>query len=212
MSLPVFQECLESSNMGSHCLSLKTGNSAHSAFQLYPVAHETLVSPLPDPMPFDKAVVLPLAISTAASALYQKEHLALPYPSTNSKPTGKTILIWGGSSSVGSAAIQLAVASGYEVVTTTSERNFEFVASLGASTVTDNKSPAVAQQLGPALQDKELVGVFDAISEMATFEKIAALLRDLGLAKQKIRVAAVLPSDKTWEEFDLRPGRYSVLG
>lgn len=162
-------------------------------------------------MSFDQAVVLPLALSTAASALYQKEHLALPYPTTTPKPTDKTILVWGGSSSVGSAAIQLALASGFAVVTTTSPKNFEFVGSLGATTVMDYKSPALAQQLCQALKEQqlELVGVFDAISETPTFEKIAALLRDLDLAKKKIRVAAVLPSDKTWEEFDLRPGMFS---
>jgi NADPH:quinone reductase-like Zn-dependent oxidoreductase len=43
------------------------------------------------------------------------------------KPTGKTLLVWGGSTSVGSNAIQLGVAAGYEVVTTASPKNFDYV-------------------------------------------------------------------------------------
>ncbi len=44
------------------------------------------------------------------------------------------------STSVGSNAIQLAVAAGYEVITTSSPRNFDYVKKLGASQVFDYNS------------------------------------------------------------------------
>ena len=47
------------------------------------------------------------------------------------------IFVYGGSSSVGQYAIQLAKLSGYKVVTTASKRNHELVRSLGADLVFD---------------------------------------------------------------------------
>jgi NADPH:quinone reductase-like Zn-dependent oxidoreductase len=55
------------------------------------------------------------------------------HPVADAAPTGQTVLVWGGSTSVGSNAIQLAVAAGYEVITMSSPRNFEYVTPLGAS-------------------------------------------------------------------------------
>jgi len=92
-----------------HCDSLLTQKKTNSAFQLYTTCMEILVAEVPDSIPLSHAAVLPLAISTAATALFR--HLKLPHPSLNPKPTGKTVLIWGGSSSVGSSAIQYAYPS-----------------------------------------------------------------------------------------------------
>ena len=47
------------------------------------------------------------------------------------------LFVYGGSSSVGQYAIQLAKLSGYRVVTTASKRNHELVKSLGADLVFD---------------------------------------------------------------------------
>ncbi|TVY80762.1 Zinc-binding alcohol dehydrogenase domain-containing protein cipB [Lachnellula suecica] len=52
-------------------------------------------------------------------------HLELPTEPAR-KPTGKTLLVWGGPSSVRSNAIQLAIAGGYEVITSASPKNFEY--------------------------------------------------------------------------------------
>jgi NADPH:quinone reductase-like Zn-dependent oxidoreductase len=112
-----------------HALGRATGDPKHGGFQLYTVAHEITVSPIPDSLPYENGVVLPLAISTAAAGLYQKDFLALPYPTVNTKPSGKTILIWGGASSVGSTAIQLAVSSGLEVVSTASKSAYDAISS-----------------------------------------------------------------------------------
>jgi NADPH:quinone reductase-like Zn-dependent oxidoreductase len=45
------------------------------------------------------------------------------------------VCLWRGSTSDGSNAIQLAVAAGYEVITTSSPRNFDYVKKLGPSHV-----------------------------------------------------------------------------
>ena len=109
-------------------------------------------------MSYEDASVLPLTLSTAACGLFQKDQLALQHPSMNPTPTGKTLLIWGGSTSVGSNAIQLAVAAGYEVFTTASPRNFDYVKKLGASQVFDYHDKNVVKEIIKAFKGKISAG------------------------------------------------------
>jgi NADPH:quinone reductase and related Zn-dependent oxidoreductases len=83
-------------------------------------------------------------------------------------PTGKALLIWGGAGSVGSNAIQLGVAAGYEVFSTASPKNFEYVKKLGVSQVFDYNSPTVVEDLVSALKGKALAGAMDCIGFAAT--------------------------------------------
>ncbi|KAI4245698.1 MAG: hypothetical protein L6R42_010112 [Xanthoria sp. 1 TBL-2021] len=84
---------------------------SQGAFQEYTVMQQQLGSVIPDSLSFERAAVC---------------H-CLQHPSVDCAPNGKTLLIWGGSSSVGSNAIQLAIASGYEAATTASCKNFELL-------------------------------------------------------------------------------------
>lgn len=132
--------------------------AAEGAFQEYSVVMQNMAAPVPVWMSFEQAAVLPLAVSTAACGLYEKDHLALAYPSLTPKATGNTVLIWGGSTSVGSNAIQLAVASGYEVVTTASPKNFNYVRKLGASHVFDYASASVVDNVIAEFRGRSLAG------------------------------------------------------
>ena len=105
----------------------KSNKSSEGAFQQYTVIRANMASPIPSSMSYERACVLPLCLSTAACGLFQKDFLALLYPILSPKPNGKTVLIWRSSTSVGSNAIQLAVAAGYEVITTASPKNFDYV-------------------------------------------------------------------------------------
>ena len=97
-----------------------------------------MASEIPDSISFESAAVIPLGLSTAPAGLFQDDFLKLQFPTVPpQKQTGNTLLIWGGASSVGSNAIQLAIAAGYQVVTTASPKNFEYVKKLGASAVYD---------------------------------------------------------------------------
>ena len=140
-------------------ISQKRNSSTEGAFQIYTLLLAHMASPIPSTMPYENAAVIPLGLSTAACGLFQKDQLALQYPSVpHSAPTGKTLLIWGGSTSVGSNAIQLAVAAGYEVFTTASPRNFDYVKKLGASQAFDYKSKTVVDDLISALNGKVMAG------------------------------------------------------
>jgi NADPH:quinone reductase-like Zn-dependent oxidoreductase len=132
--------------------------SAEGAFQLYSVLLGHMASTIPDSMSYERACVLPLCISTAACGLFQKDHLALQHPSIPPRPTGETVVVWGGSTSVGSNAIQLAVAAGYEVITTCSPRNFDYVRKLGATWAFDYHSKTAVADIVAALKGKTCAG------------------------------------------------------
>ncbi|OTB20770.1 hypothetical protein K445DRAFT_7537 [Daldinia sp. EC12] len=147
-----------------HALGMATKRRQDNAFQEYTILQTNMTALLPDNIPFEKAAVLPLALSTAACALYQDTHLKLQLPAVPpQKPTGKTLVVWGGSSAVGSNAIQLAINSGYEVIATASPKNFDYVKKLGASHVFDYSSATIQDDLINALKGKTIAGALDCI-------------------------------------------------
>lgn len=146
-----------------HTFALLTGKNSEAAFQQYTLVPGNMIAPIPDDMAYATAAVLPLSVSCASAALYEKNSLGLPLPNSGSKADGNSILIWGGSSSVGSSAIQLARASGIEVIATASAKNFDYVKDLGASTVLDYAHPEIISELVEALRDSHCVGAFDTV-------------------------------------------------
>ena len=147
-----------------HGVGLATKQPQHNAFQAYTVVQTNMASEIPESISFESAAVIPLGLSTAASGLFQDGFLNLQFPTVPpQKETGKTLLIWGGASSVGSNAIQLAVAAGYQVVTTASPKNFEYVKKLGASAVYDYNSSTVGDDLLEFFHGKTSAGALDCI-------------------------------------------------
>ncbi|KAJ5464206.1 Zinc-binding oxidoreductase [Penicillium sp. IBT 31633x] len=168
---------------------------AESAFQLYTVAREQMTSPIPDSMPFEQACVIPMSCSAAACALYQKYLLALDYPTfPATQSNGQVILITGGSSSVGSNAIQLARASGYEVFTTCSPRSFPYVERLGVLRAFDYNSSTLEVEIVTALKGKRVAGAF-AIGP-GSVELSIRVLGQLGDECRKIIAKASFPWPK----------------
>jgi NADPH:quinone reductase-like Zn-dependent oxidoreductase len=58
-----------------------------------------MVSAIPDSLPFQQAGVLPLALSTAATGMFQQDHLGLAMPSADPVDRSDTVLVLGASSS-----------------------------------------------------------------------------------------------------------------
>ncbi|KAH7125542.1 chaperonin 10-like protein [Dendryphion nanum] len=138
----------------------RSNRSCEGAFQEYVVLRTNLASHIPDTLPYENASVLPLCLSTAACGLFTKDCLALEFPQINSKKnsTGKTLLVWGGSTAVGSNAIQLAIAAGYEVIATASPKNFDYVTKLGATKAFDYNSPTAVADIITAFKGKTSAG------------------------------------------------------
>ncbi len=132
----------------ANALSAKGGGGYASKI----AAPATDLSRIPDGVNFEQAVAIGLAGSTAWSSLFDQGHLQ----------KGEKVLIWAGSSGVGSLAIQLAKHIGAWVATTaSSDTRAETLRELGADLVIDHKK----QDVGKVLQEQggvnlviELVG------------------------------------------------------
>ena len=148
----------------SHAMgySKQFNSAARGAFQLYTVCLDHMTSQIPDSMSYEEAAVIPLAVTTAACSLFQNDQLNLQRPSIPRQPTNKTVLIWGGSTSVGCNAIQLAVAAGYEVVTTCSPKNFDLCKRLGAQECFDYNSKTVVPDVIKKLEQTDFAGAMSA--------------------------------------------------
>ena len=123
--------------------------------------------------------MLPLSISTAASGLFVQ--LGMPDPTPDPKPTERKILIWGGSSSCGSSAIQLAAAAGFGVVTTASVANFQYVKELGAEEVFDHRDPESFEAIVKTLKSGDVV--LDCIATADTQAVCGNILSKIGGGK-----------------------------
>jgi NADPH:quinone reductase-like Zn-dependent oxidoreductase len=69
-----------------------------------------------------------------------------------------TVVVWGGSTSVGCSAIQFAVAAGYRVVTTASPHDHDLVRRLGAVEAFDHNGATVVEDLRRSLVGRRLAG------------------------------------------------------
>ena len=119
---------------------------------------ENCCSAIPSTTTYIEACTLPLSISTAATGLFHPDYCALKHPTVPTVPRNESFLVWGGSTSVGCSAIQLATNAGYEVITTASPKNFDLVKKLGASYAFDYHSSTVTQDIIELLKTKKCAG------------------------------------------------------
>lgn len=135
----------------------RSAKASEGAFQKYVVLRANVVSKIPESMSFERASVLPLCLSTAATGLFVDKYLGLRRPSVANYDrqsrdetkvhNGQVLVVWGASTAVGTNAVQLGVAAGYTVVATAGKRNFDYVRGLGASEVFDYRSKTCVQDI-----------------------------------------------------------------
>lgn len=146
----------------AYAMGLEKGRDAvsESGFQAYVAVDASLAAVLPAAVAFEEAVVLPLAISTAAAGLFEKDQLGLDYSRLGSAaPRDEVVVIWGGATAVGGNAIQLARAAGYRVVTTASAKNHERMRRLGAEAVFDYHDPDAANRIIDEVGGSAVAGI-----------------------------------------------------
>ncbi|KAK7224047.1 hypothetical protein V2G26_012050 [Clonostachys chloroleuca] len=176
----------------AHTINLVTGKPQDAAFAHYCVAPAAKASILPDSISFESGAVLPLALEAGICALMLKTPgeampgvstpaLGIPHPKLTPTRLGKSIIVYGGSSSAGSMATQLAVASGLDVVAVSSPQNFELCRTSGASAVFDYRDPKLVEKVVEAATAlSPPVGIFDAISTPDTYVHDLEILSRLG--------------------------------
>ena len=147
---------------------------------------------------FDTAAAIPLASVTAALSLSHFFKNQIEYNSdgtiTSKDPnaSSKYILIWGGATSVGQYAIQIATAAGYKVVTTASPKNSEYLISLGAEKVFDYHSATISEDI-KAYVGSNLVHVFEPVSLPDSWKAAYQAIPD---EVKEISIIATLPYDE----------------
>jgi NADPH:quinone reductase-like Zn-dependent oxidoreductase len=155
------------------------GFTANNGFQDYVALEYKLMTKIPDDMAYRDAVGFGLCSATSALFLFGKHYLHLDYPKLDLLKNGKSLLVWGGSSAVGSNAIQLATAAGYDVITTCSKKNFDYVKGLGAVQAFDYRDADTMEKIAAELDKGECAGIF-----------MAAGLKDGNVAAYKVAEAS----------------------
>ncbi|CAF9912652.1 MAG: hypothetical protein GOMPHAMPRED_007720 [Gomphillus americanus] len=134
-------------------------------FQFYTLSLEDHTAKLPNAIGFEQGCVFPLSVTTAYAGLMT---LGLNQPGSG------YVFVWGGSSSVGTNAIQLFKNLGYTVITTASPRNFGYCREIGASEVFDYNGDD--QPIIGFLKGKNLLGTLDAMSKEDTLKRCMKLV------------------------------------
>ncbi|KAG0130061.1 chaperonin 10-like protein [Tuber indicum] len=110
-----------------------THTPTEGVYQEYIPAEEHIMWKVPENIDLKQASALGAAVVTSALSLYHE--LKVPVLGEGKVDEGTWLFVYGGSSSVSQATIQLAKLSGFRIVATASKRNHELVRSLGAEYV-----------------------------------------------------------------------------
>jgi NADPH:quinone reductase-like Zn-dependent oxidoreductase len=148
------------------------GKYNYSTFQQFAKMPAELLGKTPGSISDDQAAGISLASIGVVTAYYDKTGHGLPAPwdkDGDKVGSGKSIIILGGSSSVGQYAIQYARLSGYDnIITNSSTAHIEYLKGLGAHVVLDRSKQSSLDDFKSAVGDLPLDFVFDTISAKET--------------------------------------------
>lgn len=143
-------------------------HGAHQAYLLADLSHH-LIFRRPDGFSPLDAAGFTSPVQTAADAIFNLLGVGLPLAGLDGDdPSDKGLLIWGGASAVGWAAIQLARAAGFNAIfTTASLRNHAALKEVGATHVFDYHADDVVEQIREAARKEgiKLCLAIDAVSK-----------------------------------------------
>ncbi|KIJ59658.1 hypothetical protein HYDPIDRAFT_32992 [Hydnomerulius pinastri MD-312] len=158
----------------------------YSSFKEYVIVAADVAGKIPDNISFDQAASISVGIIPFAVAFYaQQPHgfaFTAPFKADGGvgKYAGQPVVIFGGASSLGQYAIQLAKISGFSpIITTASLHNKDLLHSLGATHVLDRKLSAAALREEVAkITSSPITHAFDAISledtQQAAYDLLAS--------------------------------------
>lgn len=145
----------------------------HATHQEYISIPPSWAYKVPNNVPLQAAAGLGIVVQTANDALFNRLHIPLP-PSValstqSTAALDGTLVIWGGATGVGMAAIQLARASRVpSIVAIASAKRHGFLKSLGATQCFDYHDENVVDEVKSALKDtKGKIWGFDALGSVA---------------------------------------------
>lgn len=157
-----------------------TSDPNSGAFQTYTILRDIATTKIPDSMSFAEGSVFPMAMATSAIALFAC--LGVPRPEGSVAPKKDAFLVWGASSSVGTAAVQLAKESGFKVFATASPAHHEYLKTIGVSEVFDYHDALIVDNIIAAAKSTgtPLKFGFDTVGEGNSAKKSADILLKSG--------------------------------
>ncbi|KAK4893789.1 hypothetical protein LTR27_007814 [Elasticomyces elasticus] len=203
-------------SVGEGVTQFKAGDRVAALLELFPgggyaeyaVAKAQATFHLPDKTTFEEGAAIPLAALTAVVGLYAADRLALPQhtaPAASSIP----LVIYGGSSAVGTYAIQLALRSNIHPIICVAGRAAAHVESMidrsKGDTIVDYRKGDndVVQGLKDALKGQKLSHAFDATCDQNSWINISKVLEPSG------RLTVVLPPKESLA--DIAQGKEAAL-
>ncbi|CAN9435919.1 unnamed protein product [Alternaria alternata] len=164
----------------------------YGGLQRFTIVDESEVVEIGD-TEFTQAVTL--ASYTPPGALFATSTLNMHRPTipASSLPEGeqeKKILIWGGSSAMGSLSISYAKTAGYTVISTSSPHNFDLLHDCGADYVFDHSDPATVG----AIRDLFPIHYwFDTIALKPSLSTLVKILAPVDEPVTKANILTLLP-------------------
>jgi NADPH:quinone reductase-like Zn-dependent oxidoreductase len=176
----------------SECFDNK-GAPDYGAFQERMIVPSANAVPLPDDISFNQGTLLPMAVYTTFAGMYT---LGVPFDTSYSPEDKQGILVWGGSSSVGSGVIQVAKLMGFTVYTTASPKHHAYLKTLGASRVFDYKAENVEASIIKAGKEDGLTFkvMYDAVGQI---KPVLAVFKELKVPGPVIVAEAAVLREET---------------
>ncbi|OCK83080.1 zinc-binding oxidoreductase-like protein CipB [Lepidopterella palustris CBS 459.81] len=128
----------------------KQGDPDYGAFQQRVIVPAANVVELPQKISFTEASLLPMSVETAWAGL---NTLGVARDTAFTTKDKKGLLVWGASSSIGSAAVQIGRVLGFSVYATASTKHHAYLKSLGASRTFDYKNEDVVKEIVAAAKE-----------------------------------------------------------
>jgi len=156
--------------IGSEVTDFKVGDEVFGlssigvsgAFQEFTLLESDLAAKKPTNISFEQAATLPVGALTACLQVFH--YFGFPTPGKQpGSMKGKPILIWGGATSCGAYAIQMANLAGFKVIATASPASADYVKSLGAHHVVDYRDPDAVNKI-KAIGGDSLNHAIDCVS------------------------------------------------
>ncbi|KAH6694289.1 alcohol dehydrogenase GroES-like domain-containing protein [Leptodontidium sp. MPI-SDFR-AT-0119] len=117
---------------------LGANGNQYGSFQQYVVVNESLTSKVAPSVDVDVVASLTGNLPTVVGIFTGRLGLGKPSLEGSATVKDKKVLVYGGSSSVGSLAVQYVAQAGYTAITTSSPKNNAFVSKLGAAKIVDH--------------------------------------------------------------------------
>lgn len=169
----------------------KLAQPPYGGFQEKVLVHTSKVTPIPDSLGFADAAIIPISVWTSWLAM---RTIGIQNDTKYSSSDKKGFLVWGASSSIGSAGVQIARSLGYEVYASASPQHHEYLKSLGASVVVDHRDPAAAVESLISAAKSRGVTITEAYHAIGDLKPVLDVVAGFGGGKV---VTAIPPNENS---------------